>query len=71
MDSEKKPERYLSVKEFGGVVGWGDDTIRRLIRRNVIRAVTLPQANPKKRVHRRIRIPESELTRFVRLHSNA
>lgn len=71
MDSSMKPERYLSVKEFGGAVGWGDDTIRRLIRRNVIRAVVLPQANTAKRVHRRIRIPESEVTRFVRLHSNA
>lgn len=71
MDSGKKPERYLSVKEFGGAVGWGDDTIRRLISRKLIRAVVLPQADPKKNTHRRIRIPESEVTRFVRLHSNA
>ena len=70
MDSGK-PERYLSVKEFGGIVGWGDDTIRRLIGRKVIRAVILPQANSKKRSHRRIRIPEGEVARFVRLHSNA
>lgn len=70
MDSQKS-ERYLSVKEFGGAVGWGDDTIRRLIQRKVIRAIALPQANSKKRVHRRIRIPESEVARFVRLHSNA
>lgn len=70
MDSHRKPEGYLSVKEFGGAVGWGDDTVRRLIRRKVIRAVTLPQADPTKKVHRRIRIPESEVTRFVRLHSN-
>jgi hypothetical protein len=70
MDSSKR-ERYLSVKEFGNVVGWGDDTIRRLISRNVIRAIILPQVNPDKRCHRRIRIPESEVTRFVRLHSNA
>jgi hypothetical protein len=70
MDSGR-PERYLSVKEFGGVFGWGDDTIRRLIRRKVIRALILPQADPKKNPHRRIRIPESEVTRFVRLYSNA
>jgi hypothetical protein len=69
MDFLKKPERMLSVKEFGGVVGWGDDTIRRLIKRNVIRAVVLPQADTSKRAHQRIRIPESEVTRFTRLHS--
>jgi hypothetical protein len=70
MDSGR-PERYLSVKEFGDRVGWGDDTIRRLIGRKVIRAVILPQANANKNLHRRIRIPESEVPRFVRLHSDA
>lgn len=70
MDSGK-PERYLSVKEFGGVLGWGDDTIRRLISRKVIRAVMLPQADPRKHTHRRIRIPSSEVARFVRRYSNA
>lgn len=70
MDSGK-PERYLSVKEFGGVFGWSDDTIRRLIRRKIIRALILPQADPKKHTHRRIRIPEGEVTRFARLHSSA
>jgi hypothetical protein len=69
MDFSKKPERYLSVKEFGGLLGWSDDTIRRLIRRNVIRAIALPQANTSKRTHQRIRIPESEVTRFVRAHA--
>lgn len=66
-----QPERYLSVKEFGGVFGWSDDTIRRLISRKVIKAVVLPQANPKKRTHRRIRIPASEVARFTRHHLNA
>jgi len=64
-------ERYLSVKEFGGQVGWSDDTIRRLISRKIIKAIVLPQADPKKRSHRRIRIPESEVGRFVRRHVNA
>lgn len=53
-----------------GTVGWSDDTIRRLIGRKIIKAVVLPQANPKKRTHRRIRIPESEVARSVRLYSN-
>ena len=69
MDVQKKLERMLSVKEFGGAVGWGDDTIRRLIKRNIIRAVVLPQADTSKRTHQRIRIPESEVLRFMRLHS--
>jgi len=65
-----QPERYLSVKEFGGVFGWSDDTIRRLISRRIIKAIVLPQADPKKRSHRRIRIPESEVARFRRRHLN-
>ena len=69
MDFSRKPERYLSVKEFGGIVGWSDDTIRRLIRRKVVRAIALPQADRTKRSHQRIRIPESEVGRFVRLHA--
>jgi excisionase family DNA binding protein len=69
MDSAKL-ERYLSVKEFAHLVGWGEDTIRRLIYRKLIRAVLLPQVGGRKNVHRRARIPESEITRFVRAHSN-
>jgi hypothetical protein len=69
MDSQK-PERMLSVKEFAAVVGWGEDTIRRLIYRKLIRAVVLPQINTRKNVHRRARIPESEVERFIRRHAN-
>jgi predicted DNA-binding transcriptional regulator AlpA len=69
MDSQK-PERFLSVKEFANMVGWGEDTIRRLIYRKLIRAVLLPQVNSRKNPHRRARIPESEIARFVRMHSN-
>jgi predicted DNA-binding transcriptional regulator AlpA len=69
MDSGK-PEQFLSVKEFGALVGWGDDTIRRLIQRGEIHAVTLPQADPTKKPHRRRRIPKSEVPRFLRRHSN-
>ena len=69
MDSQK-PERFLSVKEFAHAVGWGEDTIRRLIYRKLIRAVLLPQVNQRKKAHRRARIPESEIDRFVRVHSN-
>ena len=66
----QKPERFLSVKEFAHMVGWGEDTIRRLIYRKLIRAVLLPQIGGRKNVHRRARIPESEIERFVRKHSN-
>ena len=50
MDSQK-PEHFMSVKEFAYTVGWGEDTIRRLIKRNVIHAIILPQANQKKHRH--------------------
>ena len=60
MDSQRKPERYLPVKTLWGRRGldWGDDTIRRSISRQVVRAVILPRANSKNRSRRRIRIPK-------------
>jgi hypothetical protein len=70
MDS-LKPERMLSVKEFAHAVGWGEDTVRRMIYRNLIRAIVLPQINPKKHVHRRARIPASEITRFHKRFGNS
>ena len=69
MNSEK-PEQFLSVKEFAHAVGWGDDTIRRLVYRKIIRAVILPQFNPKRCRHRRVRIPRSEVQRFIERNSN-
>lgn len=69
MDSPK-PERWLSVKEFGFAVGWGQDTIRRLIRKRIIRAVVLPQLQRGKGIYRPTRIAESEVARFLKAHSN-
>jgi hypothetical protein len=68
MDSQK-PERWLSVKEFGFAVGWGEDTIRRLIRKRIIRAVVLPQFRRGKGIYRPTRIAESEVPRFLKAHS--
>jgi hypothetical protein len=69
MDSQKL-ERWLSVKEFGFAVGWGEDTIRRLIQKKVIRAVVLPQFRKGKGTYKPTRISESEVPRFLKAHSN-
>jgi hypothetical protein len=69
MDSQK-PERFLSVKEFAFLVCWSEDTIRRMIYRKIIRAVILPQENSKRQRHRRVRIPECEVRRFIERHAN-
>ncbi len=68
MDSQK-PERWLSVKEFAFAVGWGEDTIRRLIRKKIIRAVILPQLARGKGIYKPTRIAESEVSRFLKTHS--
>ena len=69
MDSQK-PEQWLSVKEFAHAVGWGEDTIRRLINKRIIRAVILPQLRKGRGSYRPTRIAESEVPRFLKLHSN-
>ena len=69
MDSQK-PERFLSVKDFAFLVCWSEDTIRRMVYRKIIRAVILPQVNLKRQRHRRIRIPESEVRKFIERYSN-
>ena len=69
MDSQK-PEHWLSVKEFAHAVGWGEDTIRRLVSKRVIRAVILPQLRKGKAAYKPTRIAESEVPRFLKAHSN-
>jgi hypothetical protein len=41
-----------------------------MIYRKIIRAVILPQENSKRQRHRRVRIPECEVRRFIERHAN-
>ena len=66
----QKPEQWLSVKEFAHAVGWGEDTIRRLVRKKIIRAVILPQLGKGRGIYKPTRIAESEVPRFLKAHSN-
>ena len=63
MDSEK----WLSVKEVSGLLGWSVDTIRRLVDRGSMKAIVLPcRSNRRKRVYRSMRISMSEVERCIK-----
>ena len=66
-------EKMYSVKEVAHVLGWGPDTIRRLIRRRIIRAMIIPQVpgiskrtGRRKRIYDSTRVTESEVKRCIR-----
>lgn len=64
MDSS---EKYYSVKEVSGILGWSVDVIRRLVDRGFMEALVLPQSpGRRRRVYRSMRIARSELERCVR-----
>jgi excisionase family DNA binding protein len=62
-------EKWYSVKEVANLLGFGVDTVRRLIRRGLIKALRLPvQSNRRKRKYECFRISDGELGRFMRAH---
>jgi excisionase family DNA binding protein len=64
MDSS---EKYYSVKEVSGMLGWSVDVIRRLVDRGFMEALILPQASGRRtRIYRSMRISSSELARCIR-----
>lgn len=65
MDSS---EKWYSVKEVSGRYGWSVDTIRRQVRRGLLKAIVLPQPSGKrKRQYESMRIAESDLIRWERM----
>ena len=64
MDSN---EKYYSVCEVSGILGWSVDTIRRLVDRGYMKALVLPcRSGRRHRVYRSMRIPKSEVDRCIR-----
>lgn len=64
MDSN---EKWLSVKEVGARLGLSDDSVRRRIKRGILKAFKLPSLSSKrKRVFECFRVSEGELARFIR-----
>jgi predicted DNA-binding transcriptional regulator AlpA len=60
-------EKFLSVKEVSGMLGWSVDTIRRMIQRGFMVAIVLPcKSNRRRRVYRSMRIAKSEVERCIR-----
>jgi Helix-turn-helix domain len=65
MDSS---EKYYSVKEVSGILGWSVDTIRRLVDRGFMDALVLPTTSGKrKRQYRSMRIAGSALEKCIRV----
>jgi predicted site-specific integrase-resolvase len=64
-------EKMYSAKEVAAVLGFGVDTVRRLIYRGYLKAVVLPTVPcHRKRIYRSARISGSELERFISAHQN-
>jgi excisionase family DNA binding protein len=60
-------EKWLSVKEVSGRLGWSVDTVRRLVDRGHIKAIVLPcRSGRRKRVYRSMRIAQSEIERCIK-----
>jgi Helix-turn-helix domain len=60
-------EKWYSVKEVAHLLSVSADTVRRLIRRRLLKAMRLPvQSNCRKRRYECFRIFDSELGRFMR-----
>jgi excisionase family DNA binding protein len=60
-------EKWYSVKEVSGRLGWSVDTIRRLVDRGHMKAIVLPcRSGRRKRVYRSMRIAKSEVERVIK-----
>ena len=60
-------EKWYSVKEVSGRLGWSVDTVRRLVDRGHIKAIVLPcRSGRRKRVYRSMRIAKSEVERVIK-----
>lgn len=63
MDSS---EKWYFVKEVSGILGWSVDTIRRLVDRGFLKALTLPRTSGRRsRIYWSMRIAKS-LDRCIR-----
>jgi predicted site-specific integrase-resolvase len=64
-----EPQKWYSVCEVSGILGWSVDTVRRWIYGGKLRAFIQPgRSSRRKRVYRAMRIQGAELIRFI--HGN-
>ena len=69
MDSN---EKWYSVKEVASRLSVSVDTVRRLIRRGLLKALRFPvRSNRRVRTYESFRIAESELLKFVRANTTS
>jgi len=62
-------EKMYSVKEAAALFGISCDSVRRMIRRRVMKSWRLPTpANRRKRMYTSVRIPEGELSRVFKAY---
>lgn len=66
MDSN---EKWYSVKEAAHLLGVGVDSVRRWIRKRLLKAFRMPvESSRRKRRYECFRIAESELVKFMRVN---
>ncbi len=64
------PEKWYSVKEVAGLLGFSRDTVIRQIRRGYLKAFVLPgKSSVRRRPYESRRIKGSEILRYVREHT--
>ena len=65
------PERWYSVCETAGILGWGVDQVRRWVYRGLLKAFIAPcKGSRRTRIYRCVRIQGREIIRFVQNHLN-
>lgn len=66
-----QPEKWYSVKEASGILGFSDDTVIRQVNRGLIVAFVLPNGRRRgRRPYVSRRIQGRELIRYVQNHMN-
>lgn len=67
VSSVPEGERWLSVKEVSALLGFSCDTVRRRIRKGLLKAMKLPSISTnRRRAYECFRIAYSEVLNFIR-----
>lgn len=61
-----QPEKWYSVKEVSGVLGFSEDTVIRQINRGFLKAFVLPgKSDKRRRVYKCRRVRGRDLSRYI------
>jgi Helix-turn-helix domain len=66
-----QPEKWYSVKEVAGILGFSEDTVIRRTNRGFLKALVLPgQSSVRRRIYQSRRIQGAEIIRFIKTYMN-